>query len=577
MSLAPDGGARTLVLGHMPKGADPQHCLAAGPWCFAGREDAFDEWEHRFTFAPEPLQNPDALDTAAKQANALYVDTLSALAASLCPYSGELPQAYWETLLTPWGTLVARQIVERLQRIKAMTREWGDLPVRVPLLPENCSFEFQTDHDVTFYGALGTTFNHWLLSRLLEGCWPNAWTKELLPPAHEIYGERTPHSLKNCLKSLANAAILSLPFPRLKGMSLWQSMRFSLELLRPRLTQDNSLPLADTFGSAATGAHARLPIDPLPLFLAALPLSLARLRHPRALRRQSRSFLRVASIQVYENAAYRQKLAIWRARGNRLMYVQHGCGYGQRRTSCSGELVEYAHHAFATWGWTAHHGCRGNFIPLPYPQLAKLASKKAGRLSDSRKLLFVGTEISAFGYRLDSWPTPLQMLHYRRGKERFFYALDRDIHTHTLYRPYFSVPGTLRDADWLMPRFPELRLCTGPLARHMLDCRLLVLDHPGTSLHEAMAADIPVILYWEPGHWPLTPDAETLLDMLAKAEIWHCAPDKAALKVQAVWGNPDLWWRCAHVQQARRNWCASYAMTVQGSENPHWIKALREL
>ncbi|MDR2820177.1 MAG: LIC12162 family protein [Desulfovibrio sp.] len=570
-----DSRGLTLILGRMPEDADPQHCVAAGLWCFAGQEEAFAGWESRFTFAPEPLRDPDALELAAGQAKALYADNLQAIAARLCPHSADLPAAYWETLLTAWGIDVARQIIERWSRVKAMTEEWGKTPLHVPLLPENCSFSFQVEHDVTLYGALGIPFNHWLFSRLLEACRPEAWTREWLPPVSETYGQQAPARLKDRLRSAANNLLLSLPCPRLKGMSLCQSLLFSLALLHPGRGEDKSLPITATFGSSATGVDARLPLDPLPLFLAALPESLKKLQHPRALHQGRSAFARVASIQSYENTAYRQKLAIWRGRGNRLIYVQHGCGYGQTRTSCVAELVEYSQHAFITWGWSVHAGRLGNFIPLPYPQLARLAERR--KISGERRLLFVGTEIPAFGYRLDSYPTPLQLVRYRADKERFFKTLGREIQSRALYRPYFPVPGTLRDAEWLLPRFPDVRLCAGPLLPQMLGCSLLVLDHPGTTLHEALAANIPTILYWTPEHWILTPEGQAMLDVLEKAGIWYCAPEKAAIKVQEVWEDPAAWWRGGTVQTGRKTWCAKYAMTVKGSENLRWLQTLTEL
>ena len=213
-------GGVTLVLGTMPRGAEPETHWAAGPWCFAGAEDFFPDWEDRFVFAPEPLRDLKVLERAAKEAQALCVDSLPALAARLCPHSAELPAPYWETLLTPWAIDVAKQIVERWQRVKAMTEAWGHLPLLVPLLPENCTFSFRGEHDFTLHGALGVAFNHWLLSRLLEAHWPEAWRKEMLPPLSEAYGDETPTDLKGRLRQWARRAQLRLLFPRLKGMSL---------------------------------------------------------------------------------------------------------------------------------------------------------------------------------------------------------------------------------------------------------------------------------------------------------------------------------------------------------------------
>ncbi|MDO5483690.1 MAG: hypothetical protein Q4F27_02155, partial [Desulfovibrionaceae bacterium] len=140
--------APILILGQMPRTATPAGHWAAGPWCFAGQEDLFPAWEDAFTFAPEPLRNDAALaESAARQAQALCVDSLPALAARLCPHAADLPAAYWEVLLTPWAIVMAQQIVERRLRVKAMKAAWGHLPLRVPLLPPDCRFDFGSEQD----------------------------------------------------------------------------------------------------------------------------------------------------------------------------------------------------------------------------------------------------------------------------------------------------------------------------------------------------------------------------------------------------------------------------------------------
>ena len=103
----------TLVLGKMPREADPAKVIAAGPWCFAGQEDFFPEWENRYRFAPEPLENGEGLECATRDCLALCVDNIALVARHLCPDAGKLPDAYWQILLVPWLVDVCRQIVER--------------------------------------------------------------------------------------------------------------------------------------------------------------------------------------------------------------------------------------------------------------------------------------------------------------------------------------------------------------------------------------------------------------------------------------------------------------------------------
>ena len=564
-----DSGRVTLALGRMPRNALPATHWAAGPWCFAGQEDVFPQWDTAFVFAPEPLADRMLQARACAEAKGLAAYVLPRMAQRLCDHASDLPSAYWETLLLPPVIAVARQIVERWWRVRSLVQAWGKERLHVALLPTDCVMGFATGQDFVLYGALGHDWNHWLLSRLLETVFPPAWSKEYLPPVVREYAR--PVSALGRVRALVRNMTLRLPFPPLKGMSCTQALRYSLALMHRSRGADMSTPLQ------AHAADVGLPLETLPIFLWALPHDVAALRHPAKLRRDPLGpRVRVASVCAYEDAAYRQELAIWRGRGNRLMFVQHGGNYGQARIVCDSDLVEYSQHAFGTWGWTRHGQCRGNFLPVPYPQLAKARDTQSVRRT-ADALLFLGAEMPTFGYRLESLPTPLQNLDYRRDKARFLAALPAELLHKSVYRPYFPVPGTLQDAEWLLRRFPQVGRADGPLDRHLAQCRLLILDHNGTTLLEAMAANRPVLAFWRREHWPLVEEGEMLLDILARAGIWLPEPSLAAAKASEVWEHPWQWWASDEVQQARRTYCASQAMLVPGSPDPYWVQLLRRL
>lgn len=568
----PAAGRQVLVLGAMPAGASASTHLAAGPWCFAGREELFPEWEKRFTFAPEPLRDIGRLKSCAAMAKALCVASLPAISDALCSHARDLPPAYWQTLLMPWACDVARQIAERWLRVLAMIGAWGRLPLTVPIMRDGCDFAFATEHDFTLRGALGADYNQWLFSTLLRKVWPAAWQAEECPAPAPAEAAASRPALRGWLRGLA----LRLPFPPMKGLSPWQSLRFSVALLHPAHGPDHSIDPQKLFSPARPGAEGLLPGDCLRIFMASLPASIKKLRHPRSIRPCWKPRIRAASIMAYEDAAYRQKLAIWRARGKRLFYVQHGGNYGQVAVACETELVEYAQSAFVTWGWRGQQGCVGNFIPLPYPGLQKLeARRNASRKND--RIIFVGTEMPAFPYRLDAHPTPLQVLEYRRAKAVFFGGLGSEILARCLYRPYFNVPGAFLDAQWLLPRFPLLGLCAGRLLPQLLACRLLVADHHGTTMLEALAANIPCVFYWNQDAWPLTPDAQALVLGLERAGIFFTRPRDAARQVSRIWKNAGQWWQGAEVQAARQAYLERQAMLAKGNPDPVWVRTLKNL
>ena len=214
----------------------------------------------------------------------------------------------------------------------------------------------------------------------------------------------------------------------------------------------------------------------------------------------------------------------------------------------------------------------GNFLPLPHPQLAAL---RDAHREKSPTLLLVGTEMALLPYTLKSMLRGRQQFAYREDKARFMAALPEALRKQSQYRPYFDVPSSLEDAPWLLRRFPEVTRCTGPLEPRLLGCRLLVLDHAGTTLAQALAANIPFLLYWNPETASFTPEALPLLGKLREAGILHDTPESAAAKAAEVWGDVPGWW--ASVRAACKPWASQHALTNK-DDVPHvWKLVLKDV
>jgi putative transferase (TIGR04331 family) len=168
-------------------------------------------------------------------------------------------------------------------------------------------------------------------------------------------------------------------------------------------------------------------------------------------------------------------------------------------------------------------------------------------------------------------------LEYRRRKARFLSGLPPAILAHAGYRPYFDVPAALSDWPWVQARFPMLERCVGSLDAAMLACRLMVLDHHGTTLNLAFAANTPLVIYWDARAWELCPEGEALLALLHGAGIWHPTPEEAAAAVERIWPDAGAWWQSDRVQSARLRWCEHFALSAGGGFNAQWMRALRTL
>lgn len=555
---------RTLVLGHAPESSLDELYVYAGPWCLAQCPEKLD---NNWLFPPEPFAAPEHLETAVAQARRLTAVAAEDLRARLnAHHKTALSAAFWDTALAPWLCSAVEVLVDRIWRLEGLKTLWGDTPLRVPL-PGDDIPPFAATSQFMLHGALNPFWNHWLFAKLLQGRMPEAWKPQ------GFYSEPFTLPLPEAEplpRRLARRILNALPFPRVKGFTTGQSLRLSLTLLRSKDTADRTMPLS------ALAENADAPPLPMPdaelcaLLHRILPQSfLAPLPAPGM--RLSRT--RVAPVGSADDDDLRFSLAWHRERKGKLIYIQHGGEYGYVRSQLAYTAVEYRHHAFISWGWTEHGRLpngENHVIPLPHPHL----SRSPHRETDPR-LLFVGTEMALIPYNLKSTRRTTQQLEYRALKGRFLEALPPALLASTHYRPYFDLPCTLPDAPWVLSRYPAVTRCTGPLEPHVFSCRLLVLDHLGTTLAQAMAANVPLLIFRNPDHQPVSPETHPLLTQLAEAGILYSRPEDAAAHCAAIWDNVAGWWSRPTVQAARKAFTTLHALQ-EVAPYTHWERALCE-
>ena len=66
--------------------------------------------------------------------------------------------------------------------------------------------------------------------------------------------------------------------------------------------------------------------------------------------------------------------------GERVVWCQHGSGYGVLDNAWSQAVNEYSTTAFLTWGWEKHGDFPGRFIKAPSPLLSKFKGKHVKKI-----------------------------------------------------------------------------------------------------------------------------------------------------------------------------------------------------
>ncbi len=251
--------------------------------------------------------------------------------------------------------------------------------------------------------------------------------------------------------------------------------------------------------------------------------------------------------------------------GTRLVAVQHGGGYGLYGRMWQEHLERTCTDAYWCWGWASSES-DSKLKDVPAASLS--LSPDDGSRGDG--LLFVTNAQPRYPYGFQSQAQAERCLEGVEDEISFFASLPAGVRTAS------TVRVTKQDETWgwsagaaLHARFPELRVevASGPLHERMRHAALTVIDHPATSLLEALALGRPTLLFWRPEIWDCRPSARPALDRLRKAGILFDEPEKASRAAAALWSDPRGWWARPEAREAVTAFRKTLAL---GS--PNWIR-----
>lgn len=567
-----------LFLSRIDDTFDPARDITLGPWCFVGNEDACPDWEAQPFF--DAFENGQELRDAVTGIEALLAHRITLLADILNRRHGvNYSFAFWWTLTQRWlGNLISSSW-RRWVHVSKFTElpDAKELSVVVSDDSEAIAWDFVDSADFSKRGLQSERFDCWLWSRCAARLAPKTWN--LVPRTGSRNFDEQPTSdppaRSNALRRFFRARLGRLPLADVPGSSAATIGFFSCLL--------QILPRRDAAGFRITPRQTPGDVFP-PEYLALLdfliektmPLSLGADFEKRDSVARSLAYspgrLFVSGSATINDAANFQTAHAIEA-GERIVHIQHGSDYGTMAHVTFEASGEYLNEAFLTWGWRQQNAHPGHFVPVPAPGLSRLRNRHSRKTDD---VILVGTKMTLNSRRIDYAPQPTDIVRYRRNKLAFVSALNEPVRQSLLYRPYKRAKTDLDDALFMQTNIKNLRLCEGDLDEAILGCRLLVLDHPGTLLNVALAANIPTVCYWDPAAWPLAPEAVPFFDALAKAGIIYPNAATAAAQVTVVFENATIWWSSADVQIARIAWAHQFARTSK-IWWWHWMRTLAKL
>ena len=273
---------------------------------------------------------------------------------------------------------------------------------------------------------------------------------------------------------------------------------------------------------------------------------------------------------------FREDIKLWAASskesGTTLIGTQHGGNYGSVVYPHEVEFETDITDIYYTWGWERKK-CNAHVKPFYATKLS--GRRKIGADNSKQGILFISTYI--FKYPLYIFRHSFLQKNYFCWQEIFMSKIDINI------RPFFKIRLHKDNRDKEMhirwaSFAPDLHLekWDKPFISSLRECRLYISDHLSTTFVEALSANKPSILFWNPESNDMNEDAIPYYEMLKNAGILYHTPEAAAEKVNAVYPDVEGWWNRPELQLAVNNFCNRYARTSDNFIN-EWVKELTAL
>lgn len=252
--------------------------------------------------------------------------------------------------------------------------------------------------------------------------------------------------------------------------------------------------------------------------------------------------------------------------GTPLIYGQHGGVYGIAKYAFGEEHEIAISNRFISWGWDSPSNAKIS----PVGMLKR--PNKASQYNKTGKLLLIGmSTFSRYSYLVTS-ESAIDIHKYIEGTFEFTNALPNSIQKDLLVRL------TSREVGWFLSerwrnRFPSVQLDLGKkrMLQIMCEARLVVCTYNSTNFLEAIALNIPTIIFCDFNETPLRESAYQFFEDLISVGIVHKTPQSAAAHVIKVWDEIEVWWARPELQVAlerfRTRFCKSEKRILDHIEN----------
>lgn len=255
-------------------------------------------------------------------------------------------------------------------------------------------------------------------------------------------------------------------------------------------------------------------------------------------------------------------------KNNKLVYLQHGHGYGMDSSSISERYETYLSDFYLTWGWNNN---KKNVIPFFFDLGFNL------KIKSSEDIVLVSSVAPKHLHRFQQFPICNNIYkNFIENNSKFLNKIT--FHNKIYFREY---PNS-KKYGWnlisnLKLKFKDLIIDNNKnFYRSIFDKKIVIFDHFGTSFIELIQLDKHCILYLDPYSYSFNNKMMKCLKKLVDVKIVFFDPVKAAIHLNKNIKDLDNWWNNRETVSAKNYFINLYCKKSLKYDN-EFIKILNNI
>jgi len=256
-----------------------------------------------------------------------------------------------------------------------------------------------------------------------------------------------------------------------------------------------------------------------------------------------------SSNALHSNIFWKIKAASWEEKGSKIIYHQHGGGYGTDEMLFKEKDETSISNFFFSWGWKKNYqNIRGVSFPF---------MKKIQKRISSNKILLICLDISTENEHsaLNFFPnfSSREKLH----SETLSFIKDLNAKEKITIKPYMhNYKESLEDKLKLF--FPKLSyIYKNNLQKDLQKYSLTVHNYLGTSWLEAIHFNVPTVVFFDKEAYAFNMEFQQYLNYLIDLNIVHTSAKSATDFLNSI-NDINKWWFSNEIQSCIKSFKSKY-------------------